>query len=517
LVPDYYALQLQPSWLHISPQNILMRAREQVTDRRWLSLSDFSWLAILLALLCLVYLPCLIARYAFMDDYALLYGAREDFWQTVSTFLSGGRPFFGYPVTFLYWQIAAIDNVWIMRLIGLIGLESLGVFLFWFSIRSGWSRLGAFILSAGILTLPAWTIYVSWAICCLFGFVWVISGIAVALLDDSWQLHPLSGRAARAIISVALIVVALFTYQPAACAIWLFFVVYLLGKETSVSLQIYCFLRVALCFLIACGIFYLLFKMYGHMQPRAALETNFLSKLTWFFKQVLPRGFSFGWLGLPEKYCRRTELVLFGAALIVLRYKSNIRRLIMVAALVPCCLVLGFTASIITSDRWPTFRSTVVVYSIVFVILAFVLIHALQLLSSRPIVQKAAAGLVVLATCALAAFNLNHYVLYPQVTELAMVTSQVRRTDFNDVDRITVVPAVDGDSVAGRVFFDEFGQPSTAKSWVWEPILRLVMQKVFPRSYEKLKQIPIVVDSTGTPSEDPRVRIFNFHELQMMR
>ncbi|MBV8213882.1 MAG: hypothetical protein JOZ08_11765 [Verrucomicrobia bacterium] len=494
-----------------------MRAREQVEDGKWLSSPDFPWLVMLLALLGMVYLPCLMVRYAFMDDYALLYEARENFWQILSVFLAGGRPFFGYPVTFLYSQIATVDNLWIMRLIGLIGLECLAVFLFWFANRSGWSRLGAFILSAGVLTLPAWTIYVSWAICCLFGFAWVIAGIAVALLDDSWQFQSVSGRAARAITSVVLIVFALFTYQPAACAIWFFFVAYLFGKEKSVSLEIRCFVRVALCFLVACGVFYLLFKMYGRMQPRAALDTNFLSKLIWFFKEVVPRGFSFGWLGLPDKICRRTELVLVGATLVVLRYKDNIGRLITIAALLPCCLVLGFTASIVSSGQWPTFRSTVVVYSIVFVILAFVLVEILQFLSSRPIAQKAAAGLVVFAVCALAAFNLNHYVVYPQVTELAMVTSQVRRTDFNDVNRILVVPALDQDSVAGRVFFDEFGQPSTAKPWVWQPIVRLVMKKVFPQSYERLKQIPIAVDSTGIPSGDPHVRIFNFHELQMVR
>jgi hypothetical protein len=220
---------------------------------------------------------------------------------------------------------------------------------------------------------------------------------------------------------------------------------------------------------------------------------------------------------MPEKICRRIELALVGLALVILIYRTNVFRFLTTVILLPGCLVLGFTASVVTQDRWPTFRATAVVYAITFLILAFIISQALTYLSARPISQNVASGFFVLLLSALACFNLNHYVVYPQKMELAMVTSQVRRTDFDKVERIIVVPAADKDSLTHRVFFDEFGQPSTAKWWVWQPILRLVMKKVFPKSYDSLKQIPIVADSTGVPSADPNARIIDFRQLRTMR
>jgi hypothetical protein len=497
-----------------------MRDPSLARNPHWPSVSDLSCWGALLALLFITYLPCLVFRYAYADDYTYLYWANEDFWKSVQTFIPDGRPVYGYLLTLLYSHIGSVTGLALLRLFGLIGAECLGIFLFWFSVRNGWPRYGAFMLAAGILTLPAWVIYISWAVCCLWGFIWILPGAAATLLDDSWNRSSILGRAVRGSLSFILIVIALFTYQPAACAVWLFAAIYLLGQKRSFRLEIQFVLRLAICFFLACAAYYLVFKLEGVAGRRAALEPNLWSKLIWFFKEVVPRGFSFGWLNMHHTAYRVLELVITGLLLWILIHRKAFR-LITTVVLLVSFLVLGFMSSIITDNRWPTFRSTVVVYAIIFAILAFVIVQLLAYFGSkRPsdtIVQRAVPGLIVVIMAALANFNASHYVVYPQTVELAMVTSQVRGTDFSKVQRVIVVPSTTEDSLTRQVFFDELGVPSTSKWWVWEPILKVVMKSIFPESYESLKQLPVTKDSPSDLAEDPATRIIDFRELQKMR
>jgi hypothetical protein len=497
-----------------------MRDQSSARNDRRLSPQDLPWCGVLLALLFITYLPCLVFRYGYADDYAFLYWAKEDFWQNVHSFIPDGRPIYGYLLTLLFSHAGSISGLGVLRGVGLLGVECLAIFLFWFSRRSGWPRHGAFIVAAGVLTLPAWVVYVSWGACCLWGYIWIMPGAAFALLDDSWSLGSPSSRIVRAITSFCLIVIALATYQPAACAVWLFFVIYLLGDKRSLRTEVEIFLRLGAIFLLASSVYFLIFKLEGVAGQRAALDPNLWNKLVWFFGEVLPRGFTFGWLDMHQATCRRIALATLGLLLLLLFSRRPLRAVATVFFLVTS-LVLGFTASIVTNNRWPTFRSTVVVYAIIFMVVAFVIVQLPAYFDAKrqggTIFQIVVAGLVAVTMAVFANFNASHYFIYPQTVELAMVTSQVRKSDFNNVRRITVVPSTLEDSLTGKVYFDEFGNPSTSKWWVWQPILRLMMEAVFPESYARLKQIPVATDPATNPVEDPATRVFDFQELRMLK
>ncbi len=458
-------------------------------------------------LIGIVYFPVVTSEYGFYDDYYYLNVADSDL-SGADLFKIGARQ--GRPLTGVAFAVSMglVDNVSelnYLRLIGVVFTAIFGVSFFLMLTRFGWSVGLSLLLALLVALLPAFQVYVSWSVC----FILPAGALLGLFSGYCWTRHwhscgeaERNGSRSRLIVASISVALAMAIYQPAAMMVWCFPAVYLLfGQNTTVRNEIR--------FVIGTGVFvacamvfgFLLLKLgvsiFGaHGDARGGLVSDVFAKVGWFINEPL-RDVIVPWQLGHQLWLSLACLAFVSVGFYGLsdwKWLSSCRKLGWLLVL----LVLAYLPNLLSAENWTSFRTQIAIGSI----MSIAIIGGLE--GWRRIVKGSrfwpiCCGFCLLVVVLSAQQNIMRGFVLPQSTEWAWLKSQVREiVSDNQVDLIYVVGSDWRYSIAERVYYDEFGLPSSAQPWMPVPMLRLAIKELGmdPNSFELNRIDPAEVELT---------------------
>ena len=444
-----------------------------------------------------VLLPTVIVPYAYSDDYSQLWMAVSGepsprFGDSIMQMSAvNGRPLTGLLAASFFDAAGTIEHLRYIRLFGLLGVIAIALFVHWALVRSAIKPLPAALIAVLICTMPAFQIYAGWTVLFTAPYAALFAGgasvLAASVADRPWQLA--SRRIAAA---VALLLAALFVYQPAAMCFWVFLAIALVGTvyDTRRTLRLVrVHLVVAGAALALAFIELKLTLLYiGTDNPgaaRSALSYDVIGRLRWFIEQPLYQSLNLFDLTPSHRMAAVVGVVGLGGMALWLRGRTPRPwlNMIIAVALVPLC----YLPNLVITEEWPPFRTQAALSALVALYLGLGAIGIWLWLAewARPrlrseIIRGArrlawlAAVVVVGTSCLVAATNITRLVAQPQMTELRMLRAQVLALP-PDVPRVVFVETDLFGGMTDTIAYDEFGIPLAARPWTMGPAVSLIL------------------------------------------
>lgn len=446
-----------------------------------------------------VFLPVLIVPYAFSDDYSILWMAvsREPSAQFGKNILDanaiGGRPLAGLLVDGLFSAAGAIENLRFVRLIAVVGLIAFGLLLHWALTRSGVKSTVAALIALLVCTVPAFQVYTAWAVLFFASLAALLAGGASLLVVAATD-GPRQVMVDRLVGAVTFLFAALLIYQPPAMFFWVFFAVALIGaaSDSGRASQL-----VKLHFgvgFVALALAYLELKLTVHFMgastigaARSHLNTHVIARARWFVKEPLYQALNLFNL-TPTHWFAFVVAIVATAGIVLWLVRAATRPLLFFAVgvtLVP----LAYLPNLVVTDTWPPFRTQGALSGLLALYVCLgaigIWLAVRDLLRTR-VSARALTGAQTVAVGALAAFvatgvflaakNTLSLIVEPQMTELRMLRSQVAALPTSP-PRVAFVETSWYGGMTNEVGYDEFGLPSSARPWVLEPALDLLLRE----------------------------------------
>jgi hypothetical protein len=158
----------------------------------------------------IVYLPLVVRRYAWSDDYPFLTELDAE------TFLSRGRPVSGLVQFVGFHLVQDIEGLRYLRIVGLLGVCSLVCWIASYLIRLGLAPMTSTLLALSCGFLPTFHSSAAWATS--FTSAWIC--LAGAVATTSWVDGISNRRTGQCSGAVLLMATALLSYPPAAMFCW---------------------------------------------------------------------------------------------------------------------------------------------------------------------------------------------------------------------------------------------------------------------------------------------------------
>jgi hypothetical protein len=494
--------------------------------------SGATLLVITLAILA-IFSPALTARYAFSDDYPILFmadhlGSSPWFGSNVfdATAVSG-RPLAGLLDQFFFSAAGTIDNLWTVRLVGVVGIVALALLLHWALVRSRVPPSFAALVAVLICTQPAFLVFGSWAVLFNVPYAAILGGAASLLIGAALDDHD--RRRDRFAGAAAVLVAALYVYQSAAMFFWIFLAIALVGVRSDflrAKRLIGAHLAVGAVALAAAYVTTkLLIHSIGPSAPNASrsrLVHDLVGKARWFVRDQLYHSLSLfdltpsPWLAVPV-----AVLAIAGMWLLLRRERIRpIPVLLVAAALVP----LSFLPSLVVAENSPTYRVEVALTSLVALYFSLGALGLWVVLRDRlsgtalPRADRLAlaAGVVFVAVSgAVAARNVLRLMVEPQSTELRILRSKVAAVP-SGVPRIGFVQLSWYQGLTNHWYSDELGLSSSARPWVPEPVVDLILreERRLPSPGQRPTVDIVPWDATTPPTDEPMINLRGLEHLR---
>jgi hypothetical protein len=449
-----------------------------------------------------VFLPVLVIRYAFLDDYSILASAKGLQPSTWGLYASGGRPLAGLVVPGLFSAAGDISGLRYIRLLSIAGIVCLALLLHWRLNNAGIGRRWTTLIAIFIATLPAFQVYASWATLSAAPYAAILGAGASLTATRATTMRP-PALFIRGLLSVVMLTAGLLIYQPMAMFFWIFFLIEVVFATHSVRTR-----RVisshAIVAAASAAVAFVAFKIgvhvYGGLSPeRSSTVTDISGKARWFANQPLIRS-----LNLIDLTPRRSVAILVAVTAVVggglwLRRQSRLSAGVLGLAVLT--IPLAYAPNLVVTENWASLRSQGALDSIVALEVALgalglgtVILDVIRHFVGPRIVQGvvrlgfAAAVVFVSLSAALAAKNVTTLFAEPQNIELRALEGEIASIPDAKVGRIGVVQLGWWQGTAPLVVYDEFGQPSMAATWVPIPAVLLTL------SSEKRLRRGVVVD-----------------------
>jgi hypothetical protein len=429
--------------------------------------SFFSGL-FLAALLGWVYTLALTTAYLYHDDF--LFWAPQDWrWSNnvfLSQFLLAGRPVGAFIKHFMGWRLHLISDANFFRYVAVF-------FLFCFALvaikntavlcKNTFDR---WLMSIAMITLPSCAVFVCWMI--TFNFAIVIFLASVAFL---WAYHGVRGIETNQGIhkkwlcfSVALNVLNLATYQPAAMVYWAWVGFFVLGTSLDEwptrRKQILIFLAVGLASLTAYGV---LFAFIHHALPawgispeaaRSALTTTPLEKLHWFFYAALPLASALhGAIFFPQA---AFLVLLLSIAAIVIEWNESassgffmIQKWLIVLTISFFCLL----PNLVVQENALPFR---ILTALEMLCLGAVYLGLSKLFRAKSLILM----VLVIAALFQTKFNVDRLFVQPRAHEINYIRNFLKAQDWSNVQSVYVVRPPEPELKKSEYWYNEFLYPS---------------------------------------------------------
>jgi hypothetical protein len=218
------------------------------------------------------HLKSILHDYGWADDWAFISGYRVNSEEISEEHLSGLRPLLQFLMDISFGNIQNYENLYVLRLISLIGMLLLTFSLIEFLIDEGYSRTFASIFGLFLNLLPTFWMYTNWATVFTYPWVCLLTVLAFRVYKRS------------KVIGFFLNTVCFLVYQPAAVfSVFLVFAIFL--KHKSISRKCYEYL-VSLILSAALG--YLIANLVVHVLDSPIKErTNLVDSPTEFVEKIL--------------------------------------------------------------------------------------------------------------------------------------------------------------------------------------------------------------------------------------
>jgi len=433
------------------------------------------------------------SNFGVLDDYTFLYNAITGSNHTLTLLISAGRPLNAILLDLGFHLAGSIENLAILRAITLVGIWLLGCCLYLFSRLHCVSFLSSLAIACGIVLLPSFQVYASWA----QHFTTPIAG-AFALLS-AFILMPACtirerSRGLAILLSVLLLVIAILIYQPMAMLFCTGILISALSKpDTFSDWKLSRVIDAAAAYVTAMVLALIIFKVGQSIYPsessRYGLVQNVVEKLIWFFSEPIKNALSL--YIVPFSITMQFVSVitaLIGFLFLIKKY--GIKAISIIFITVILCVFGSYAPNLATAENWASYRSIGG--------LGATIVVTLVLLVSQPIyyIQKRYStstfidlsskyfwfvlAIILIILVARVQSNVQNSFVLPNVTELNNLASYLKDVNPQSIEKVTVIirPSSWSDSAARPMAYDEFGMPSSVRPYYAKSIVEIVLRSM---------------------------------------
>ena len=460
---------------------------------------NLSVLGLFLVLFLACYGSVLSADYGFYDDYADLVGGPRG--PAITKKILEGRPLYALTTRFFLQTATEIEDLRYARFAGILGITLLAYGVFLTLVRVGFDRIQSFCMGIIVCSTLPFQVYAAWATTAPFPFSALASGLAFLLGERAFETHRHCPKYLLAAGASLMLLVALVIYQPTAMFFWVFAAVALLKPRTSareVARRFGWYSAIAFAGLLSGFVVLKLGEaLYPDIPVPAEVVQDLPAKLMWFLSEPFPKAVNFAILsptdwfwpeGSVSHYRTLDELIAWCIFIIitvglVLYFQGTLKERLGKYGIAVSLLFLSYMPNLMAEEIWSPYRTLCSLTSVlvVYVFLAFqgYMFHLRRPLS--PVHVNMAAGSFAAACALSAAYHVHFYFVVPQVLELAVMRSQLAKSELSQARGIHVITSGWGkwDTLAPSRH-EEFGFPSSYASWNPPAMISLLLSKMAP-------------------------------------
>jgi len=438
-------------------------------------------------MLTLAYWPVITACYGVSDDFMFLSQAiAQKEWTAIWRIkLALGRPLLAVLHAYAFSQLHSISDLSCLRWLGICIVSLLSASCYLALLAAGWRRLPAFLWSLAAFTLPPFQVYAGWATTGFQPLAGVLAGASWYVADTAFDSARLRSKYGLAVASVVLLVLALFTYQPAAMFFWCFAAIALFKANKSMSanktigrLAWYSGVfapGVALSVAVwkAC----LLLMKLPLTPGRSKLADNLFEKATWFVQQPLTDALNLARLVPSQRLALAVSV--FTAIGLLLYFRGNTRQRLFQLAIAAAIIPLTYLPNLVVSESWATYRTKSALTILIALYALFALHGYLRVLpdSFANLLLVSTLGIVAPVFLYVAATQVRDYFTVPQQLELKLLREHVASNPAvsETIKHMHMSPREAG--LAPLTRYDEFGILSVAQQQATKPLLSLILRE----------------------------------------
>jgi hypothetical protein len=505
--------------------------------RAHLSASRGQLVAIALAVFGM-FASVIVIPYANGDDYPFLWMAisgkpTTQFGKSILDATSAeGRPLLGVLDQLGFSAAGTIENLRFVRLFAVLGVVALGMLLQWALVRAGIKPTPAALIAVLVCSLPAFGVYVAWTTS--FTTPWSAALAGGASMMTLWAMDSPPGLVLDRLVGAAtMMLAALLIYQPTAMFFWVFLAVALVGARfdprRAKRLVVWHLGLGAACLALAYAILKLSLHLLGNDAfggSRSHLSHDVSGKLSWFFRQPLYRSLNLFDLTPTPGFAAVVVAVAAGGILLWLFTRGS--RPLLYVGLGLLLVPLTYLPDLLAEESWAAYRTEDALSAL---LALYFCVGALGLwlvlegwlgprISTRSLdLTRSAAYVSAFAFVGVSAFlaaqNVTVLIAEPQILEVKLIRSQVATRIPTGAQRIGFVQIPPGGGATTQVEYDEFGYPSTQRSWVSRPEVYLILREEgrllpgTPPPFD-LYSWNTTVDPTNEPTIDIRSELSSF-------
>jgi hypothetical protein len=435
--------------------------------------------------------PVLTTRYAYVDDYSILWA--EEHGQDVASLGFGqGRPV----AVLLHWLLLSlvdgISGLVLLRLVSVLTFAALAVLLGRAMLARGYSAYAAWVVAVGLFWLPSTAIMVSWSIL-FFGPVAALLAagagvLAVPAVENDRRRSTVSVLTRpRTLLALALLSAAMLCYQPAAMVFWptVFLMLAAPARRPGWRPLVLPVTTATAMGVAALAVGFAAVKLgavlSSQASTRAGLVTQYRDKAEFLLGNVIPYAL-YPWNLGP----RLLPGLLVGAALVIgllLTLPGARTDRVVVTALGCASVALGWLASLPIEESTNYARTGVGVMVAQVVLVGVVVDGVLRRTAASSHRTPLLAPAVVVAATVFAVVWMNGvlttYVTGPAAVELTRAEDVLR--GLSGEREVWVLTALPGATVAPGTASEEFGRSTGSVYWALQGITELAYREVHGR------------------------------------
>ncbi|MBD5802537.1 hypothetical protein AZOA_19660 [Azoarcus sp. Aa7] len=448
---------------------------------------------IIAAVVLAAYSVVLLNTFGVLDDYYFLHDAITGGNHTLPLLIGAGRPLNAVLLDQGFYLAGSIEGLSILRSITIIGIWLLGVCLYFFSRRHCVDYVSSLAIACGVILLPSFHVYASWAQHFTTPFAGVLAILSAFVLTPACAIRKRSRGLAIALAAV-LLLIAIIIYQPLAMLFCTGVLLSVLSKPDAVSdWGGERAIDAVAAFVVAMLAGFIIFKIGQYLYPndasRYGLVQDIYGKLSWFFSEPIANALSL--YAVPRSTALQyatISLILLSALVFLGKYGLSTSLIIFVYGVL--CLFGSYAPNLVTAENWTSYRSIGAVAASIVVMTVLLLRESVFLIrrgfSSYETLSCYAKYLWIPSIALLYLITVNAHgtvlsaFVLPNVFELNNLASFLRDAAIKKTERVLLVvrPASWEDSSARPMAYDEFGMPSSVRAYYAKPIVEIVVRSM---------------------------------------
>jgi len=369
-----------------------------------------------------VYLPVLTNKYLLPDDYEYLYEGLIHSDKFTVQAIAQARLFNALVAPALAW-IGNIDDMWIIRLIGLLGIFALAICLFHTFKKYGENIFLSAIFALLITIMPAFQEYASWAVLFLAPWAAVIAYFAFLSMEKSLTATKLK----KWLWNVLAVVLLVFAYNihPTSATFTAVFITIFFFYNTGAKK-----FSQTLFFLIMSGLgaiaHFITFKIYLFLfntpfLARAAFLEDPVEKLSWFITRPLLKAFNLIYLP-PSGTVATTVAAIIIVGLILHFIQQKQKKDIPINFIfILLFILLSYSSNLIIDENLANYRTLLALSGVVTVIAIVALQSFVRMVkknSTRDTIQYSTFIVITIASMIFALQGYDNLLIQPVARNL---------------------------------------------------------------------------------------------------